>query len=436
MLGLFKTAETKDSNFNLQELRKQQSVTFDVTKNSELEAQLKLSCFTKEDLQVIKVLQPFVYEKVDWMTEQFYEGIVDQSNLLHIIEKHSSISRLKQTLRKHIMQLFDGVIDDSFISHRIRIAKMHVKIGLHRKWYTAAYQGLFRSVIKVMETKVSKVEDLSHMIQVLNKLFSLEQEIVIAAYEAEYEQIRMRHEEEKKASQTKISNVATELAALSEETSASVKQLTLQSETIVGIAKTGTSLASQSEQQAHNGKEQLNVQHEQMQSMKYSMEDIIKDTNELLVNSKQINEIIDIVKSIADQTNLLALNAAIESARAGEAGKGFAVVAGEVRKLSEQTKESISNVTTLIKKTNEQIIHVSTSVAQINDFVSEGTNSMRETDTYFEKIVEDMHCSKEQNEKIEGELKTITHVIKNIEEASLKIASTADNLMIQLHQEK
>ncbi|WP_415782861.1 methyl-accepting chemotaxis protein [Bacillus manliponensis] len=233
-----------------------------------------------------------------------------------------------------------------------------------------------------------------------------------------------------------MSHVATELAALSEETSASVQQLLLQSETIVGIAKTGTSLATQSEQKANNGKTQLNVQHEQMKNMKQNMDSIIKETNELLANSKQINEIIDIVKSIADQTNLLALNAAIESARAGEAGKGFAVVAGEVRKLSEQTKESISNVTGLIKKTNEQITHVSSSVEKINEFVSEGTSSMKETDTYFEKIVEDMHCSKEQNEKIEDELETITHVIKNIEEASLKIASTADNLMVQLHQEK
>ncbi|CAM4077543.1 chemotaxis protein [Bacillus manliponensis] len=436
MLGLFKTTETKDNKLNLNALCKQQSVTFNVTKNSELEAQLKLSCFTKENLQVVRVLQPFIYEKIDWITEQFYEGIVDQPNLLEIIETHSSIPRLKQTLKKHIMQLFDGVIDDSFISHRIAIAKMHVKIGLHRKWYTAAYQGLFRSIIKIIETKILQVEDFSHVIQVLNKLFSLEQEIVIAAYEAEYEKIRLQHEEEKKHSQMKMSHVATELAALSEETSASVQQLLLQSETIVGIAKTGTSLATQSEQKANNGKTQLNVQHEQMKNMKQNMDSIIKETNELLANSKQINEIIDIVKSIADQTNLLALNAAIESARAGEAGKGFAVVAGEVRKLSEQTKESISNVTGLIKKTNEQITHVSSSVEKINEFVSEGTSSMKETDTYFEKIVEDMHCSKEQNEKIEDELETITHVIKNIEEASLKIASTADNLMVQLHQEK
>ncbi|SPF40664.1 Methyl-accepting chemotaxis protein [Candidatus Desulfosporosinus infrequens] len=64
--------------------------------------------------------------------------------------------------------------------------------------------------------------------------------------------------------------------------------------------------------------------------------------------SKQIGQIVDVIKSIADQTNLLALNAAIEAARAGEQGRGFAVVAEEVRKLAEQSSTSAAQIATLI----------------------------------------------------------------------------------------
>lgn len=64
--------------------------------------------------------------------------------------------------------------------------------------------------------------------------------------------------------------------------------------------------------------------------------------------SKQIGQIVDVIKGIADQTNLLALNAAIEAARAGEQGRGFAVVAEEVRKLAEQSSLSAIQIATLI----------------------------------------------------------------------------------------
>lgn len=64
-----------------------------------------------------------------------------------------------------------------------------------------------------------------------------------------------------------------------------------------------------------------------------------------------IYKILEMMQGINDQTNLLALNAAIEAARAGDAGRGFAVVAEEVRKLSAQTKNSI----TIIGKTLENI---------------------------------------------------------------------------------
>ncbi|MGR6542242.1 methyl-accepting chemotaxis protein [Paenibacillus tundrae] len=71
--------------------------------------------------------------------------------------------------------------------------------------------------------------------------------------------------------------------------------------------------------------------------------------------ASDIEAITQSVKNIAEETGLLALNASIEAARAGEDGAGFAVVAQQIRKLADESKDSVHRINELISRVQQRI---------------------------------------------------------------------------------
>lgn len=100
-----------------------------------------------------------------------------------------------------------------------------------------------------------------------------------------------------------------------------------------------------------------------------SVNDQIAPTIGALTGStEEIKQVLTLIMNIASQTNLLALNAAIEAARAGEQGRGFAVVAEEVRKLAQNTQDSLNQTNASINSLFQSVQKISTKLSSSNDF--------------------------------------------------------------------
>jgi len=82
--------------------------------------------------------------------------------------------------------------------------------------------------------------------------------------------------------------------------------------------------------------------------------------------SREINNIVEVISTVAHQTNRLALDAAIQAAMAGENGKGFGAVAADIRRLAERTKEQASVIGRIVRSIREDIGAVAVSPRDLN----------------------------------------------------------------------
>ncbi|QVY62264.1 globin-coupled sensor protein [Cytobacillus gottheilii] len=408
---------------------KEIQVKIDIKNNQNILDKLQMLKISEKDLQHIKLVQPLIEKQVDRLTEEFYGTILQVEELQDIVNKHSSVSKLRGTLRQHIIELFNGEITEDFIEKRLRIAFIHYKIGLKPAWYMGSFQNLQNAILEVICESTQSIFELKEIIASVNKLLSLEQQLVLETYEEEnMRMIKDTFQQGKNDLKDKILDVSEDLVALAEETSASVENLIARSHEFNSLIKDSGAHSETIQYQGGIGKEKLSDlsnKIEQIQSETAIMTTTVEHLNGA---SEKVNSVIAFVQSIADQTNLLALNSAIEAARAGEHGKGFAVVSQEVKKLAEQTKLSIGEIQELIQTSSMLTKAVSDSLLNVASSVTEGMETSLQTNEAFDAIAASISSNANYLSSVGNQVNELIYSINEIGTASTTVASSAERL--------
>ncbi|NTV89066.1 MAG: methyl-accepting chemotaxis protein [Clostridiales bacterium] len=249
------------------------------------------------------------------------------------------------------------------------------------------------------------------------------------------------HVENTSATVEQMSAGMEETSATAEEVSATSADIETSIEAMAGKAAEGARAASEISRRAVELKQGAVASKEAALKI---YEETRTGLEEALARSKaveQIDVLSNTILSITSQTNLLALNAAIEAARAGEAGKGFAVVSEEIRKLAENSKQTVIRIQEVSKEVTAAVDSLKNSSVQIMNFMDSNVindygqmisiGEQYNGDAIFvDKLVTDFSAtSKELTTSVEGIIRAIGEVAKTVGEGALGTQSIAEKTM-------
>lgn len=408
-------------------------VLIEVSEYPGIAKQIETIQLTKNDLAILRQLKPLIKNYIPKMVNTFYDNISINRQLVDLINRYSTMDRLKITLTKHINDIFEGQIDKKYIENRTRIALAHIKIGLMSKWYLSSFQSLNSSFAQFIQELNLSNEEALRATNAFSKIINLEQQLVIEAYEKEQERVRKENDKIKQSLIASIQQIAQELNVMNQETTTSIQIISEQSQNIASSTSQGLDYVADTEEKSNQGKSQLAKQTDLMNMILNSVNLLEDSMIHLRSSSQKISEIVNLVTGIADQTNLLALNASIEAARAGEHGKGFAVVAEEVRKLAEETKKAVQSVSTLIKEMEANISEMTSSVNNVDEQVKLSVETQEHLAESFEQIAKKVSGIRNQYASTSKDIEQISNNIANLVESTSLIAKSSDTLIKAVH---
>ncbi|GIN19182.1 MAG TPA: chemotaxis protein [Bacillus bacterium] len=430
--GLGKSKK-KEAELNLNEV-----VNLNEAGNMKLETKIKdasildkisMIHLSDKDMKLLKSIQPLIEANIDRLVEDFYTIVMNVESLKVIIDEHSTVDRLRKTLRVHIIEMFEGNIDQSFIEKRLKIAKVHYEIGLEPAWYMGSFQSIHDTITNLAFKDIKDRRKLKAVLSAVNKILSLEQQIVLEAYEREnMKKLNAQFEEGKVYLKNKMTSVSEGLVALAEQTQASVVTLSTNIREVNQTTTESNEQAILAKNYADEGQNKLKELLDKISVMDKYSRDMIESIHRLGESSDQISSVIHIVQDIAEQTNILALNSAIEAARAGEHGRGFAVLSQEVQSLAEQTKNSISQIHELISNSNLYKERVIESLKHVEEALMSGIATSEHTHEAFQNIAQSIQQNSTTNMKVQEQMDQLVAVINEIENASSVVTSSAEQL--------
>ncbi|CAM4133977.1 methyl-accepting chemotaxis protein [Paenibacillus alkaliterrae] len=247
---------------------------------------------------------------------------------------------------------------------------------------------------------------------------------------------------------------ATDLTEASRKTALSAKEIAVATEEIAGgatslavEAERGTDLtgnidvqmkkvidanqqmvrsASEVEKASEQGTAYMGVLIQKTGMTEEMTRSMVEKVDALKESTGSIVKILDVLNNLTKQTNILSLNATIEAARAGAAGKGFMVVADEIRKLADQSRQSIDVVGQITEKIRGEIDETVHVLSDAYPLFQEQIGSVKEANQIFLTVQGQMGQFAERLELVTDSISQLDQSQSVLSEAMTNVSAVAE----------
>jgi len=104
----------------------------------EIALRKRLFGFTEKDVANLVACRDWIASHLDEIIDEFYRQQVAEPEIALVIGDHDTLELLKGSMRQYMLDLFQGYYDAEYVNKRLRVGKVHKRIGVTPKLYMSA----------------------------------------------------------------------------------------------------------------------------------------------------------------------------------------------------------------------------------------------------------------------------------------------------------